>query len=297
MSALRRLGRLLQDPPPEYVFEISEAGIAWASRGKQPGLGFQPIEPGVVSVSPLRDNVLQADALTARVRLIAPGNGSRKPRRAALILPDYSTRVSVLDFDSFPSDAAEQLSLVRFRIKKAVPFDVESAVIGFHPQTVTNGGKRVEVVAVVVALEVVARFEAAFRAAGFQPGMVTVSTLSALALAPAGGVAVVARIGGSTLTVCVLDRGHLKLLRCVELDVANIEEVLGILYPTFAYVEDELKARPERMLACGFGPMTAELAAWAQSDFGIALAPLGSRFGTPGQENAGLLGYLEAAED
>jgi type IV pilus assembly protein PilM len=240
---------------------------------------------------------LQADVLTAKARLIAPANGGRKPRRAALILPDYSARVSVLDFDSFPSDSAEQLSLVRFRIKKTVPFDVESAAIGFHPQTIANGGKRVEVVAAVVALEVVARFEAPFRAAGFQPGMVTVSALSALALAPAGGLTVMARISGKTLTVCVLDRGHLKLLRCVELDTANIEEVLGILYPTFAYIEDELKARPEKMLICGFGPMTPDLAAWAQSDFGLALTPLGSRFGTPGQENAGLLGYLEAAED
>ena len=297
MSILSRLSHLLKDPPPEYAFELSEAGIAWARLSAHPLVGFQPIEPGVVSVSPLRDNVLQADALTARARLIAPGNGARKPRRAALILPDYSARVSVLDFDSFPSDPTEQLSLVRFRIKKTVPFDVESAAIGFHPQTVTNGGKRVEVVAVVVALEVVARFEAAFRGAGFQTGMVTVSSLAALALAPADGMRVLVRISGRTLTVSVLNRGHLRLLRCVELDGVNLDEILGILHPTFAYIEDELKGKPDAMLACGFGPMAAEMAARAQSDFGLAIEPLRSRFGAPGQENAGLLGYLETVED
>jgi type IV pilus assembly protein PilM len=297
VSVLSRLSHLLKEPPPEYAFELSEAGIAWARLSAHPQVGFQPIEPGVISVSPLRDNVLQADALTARARLIAPGNGARKPRRAALILPDYSARVSVLDFDSFPSDPIEQLSLVRFRIKKTVPFDIESAAISFHPQTVTNGGKRVEVVAAVVSLEVVARFEAAFRAAGFQTGMVTVSSLAALALAPAGGMSVLVRISGKTLTVSVLNRGHLKLLRCVELDEVNLEEILGILHPTFAYIEDELKARPEAMLACGFGAMAAEMAARAQSDFGLAIEPLRSRFGAPGQENAGLLGYLETVED
>jgi type IV pilus assembly protein PilM len=294
VSILSRLSHVLKDPPPEYAFELSEAGIAWARLGAHPQVGFQPLEPGVISVSPLRDNVLQADALTARARLIAPGNGARKPRRAALILPDYSARVTVLDFDSFPSDPTEQLSLVRFRIKKTVPFDVESAAVSFHPQTAAGGGKRVEVVAAVVALEVVARFEAAFRAAGFQTGMVTVSSLAAMALAPAGGLTVLVRLGGRTLTVSVLNRGHLRLLRCVELDEVNLEEILGILHPTFAYIEDELKARPEAMLACGFGPMAAEMAALAQSDFGLAIEPLRSRFG---QENAGLLGYLETVED
>jgi type IV pilus assembly protein PilM len=291
------LSRLLREPPPAYAFEISEAGIAWACRAHHPRFGFEPLAPGVVSVSPLRDNVLQPDALTEKVRRLAPANGGRKPRRAALILPDYSARVSVLDFDSFPSDATEQISLVRFRIKKTVPFDVESAAISFQPQTVTNGGKRVEVVAAVVALEVVARFEAAFRAAGFQPGLVTVSSLAALALVPAGGMTVLARLSGRTLTVCVTDRGRLKLMRCVELDAVSVEETLGVLYPTFAYIEDELKARPETMLACGFGPLMAELAARVQADFGFRPAPLGSRLGAPGPENAGLLGYLETVED
>ena len=40
----------------------------------------------------------------------------KKRREAALILPDYCARVAVLDFDSFPADPKEQLSLVRFRL-------------------------------------------------------------------------------------------------------------------------------------------------------------------------------------
>ncbi len=297
MSLWSKLIHLLKEPPPEYAFEVSEAGIAWARRGPRPEVGFQPLEPGILSVSPLRDNVLQTDKLTAQARLIAPGNGNRKSRRAALILPDYAARVSVLDFDAFPSDHAEQLSLVRFRIKKTVPFDVESAAISFQSQTVTNGGKRVEVVAAVVALEVVARYEAAFRTAGFQPGVVTVSSLAALALAPPDGMTLLVRVGGKSLTVCVLRKGRLKLLRCVELDRVEVDEILGVLYPTFAYVEDELKGKPERLLACGLGELQAPFAARAESELGLAPLPLVSRFGKPGRENAGLLGYLETLED
>src|SRR5207244_3377183 len=81
----------------------------------------------------------------AAVRRLAPTNGKR--REAALILPDYCARVAVLDFDSFPADPKEQLSLVRFRLKKSVPFDVDSAAVGYWAQPAA-GGKQ-DVVAAV----------------------------------------------------------------------------------------------------------------------------------------------------
>ncbi len=112
----------------------------WRARAKTPEFDFRPLEPGVISVSPLRDNILDPDKLAGAVRAMVPQNGSRKRRDAALILPDSCVRVSVLDFDNFPSDAKEQLSLVRFRMKKSVPYDVESAVLSYHAQAA--GGKR-----------------------------------------------------------------------------------------------------------------------------------------------------------
>ena len=89
----------------------------------------------------------------------------------ALILPDYCTRLAVLDFDSFPSDAAQQLSLIRFRLKRSVPFDVESAAISYWAQPAAD--KKMDVVAAVAPLEIVSRYEAPFRAAGMLPGLVT----------------------------------------------------------------------------------------------------------------------------
>ena len=67
--------------------------------------------------------------------------------------------------DSFPTDPKEQLSLVRFRMKRSVPFDVESAVVGFHAQG--RKGKGTDVVVVAAALEIMARYEAPFRAAAW----------------------------------------------------------------------------------------------------------------------------------
>ncbi len=69
--------------------------------------GFMPFEPGTLVVSPVEDNIHKADAATARAQAriapLRPTPGKR--RRAALILPDYAARVSVLDFDSLPAVA------------------------------------------------------------------------------------------------------------------------------------------------------------------------------------------------
>ena len=131
MSLLDSLPSVFHDPPPAYAFEVSEAGIAFApSNGTD--IQFHEIEPGVISVSPARDNVLIPEVFAAHVAALVPRNGKR--RTAALILPDHSARVQVLDFDSFPTDPEEQRALIRFRVRKSVPFDVESAAVSYCVQ-------------------------------------------------------------------------------------------------------------------------------------------------------------------
>ncbi len=215
MPAPRFIASLLEDPPARFVFELSEAGIAAARLGRPPQIGFQALEPDIIAISPLHDNVLQMEALTARVRALVP-RGDKKRQRAALILPDFSVRVTVLDFDGFPSDADEQLSLIRFRIKKSLPFDLESAGLSYYPQPGSGNGKQRDVVVAVAPMEILARYEAPFRAAGLQPGMVTTSSLCALELVKGDGVLVLVKLSGRTLVLAVISRGALKLLRTIE---------------------------------------------------------------------------------
>ena len=287
MSILHTISRLVKDPPPDYAFEISEAGISYA-RGSE--TNFERFEPGTIEVSPLVDNVLRLEAISSMIGHIAPPNGAKKRRPAALILPDYAARVTVLDFDSFPSVAAEQLPLVKFRIKKTIPFDIESAAVSYYVQPSPlnkPGSKKVEVLVVTMAFEIVARYEAIFRAAGFHPGEVTTSTLAALNLYRGEGVAVMAKLSGLVLTVTVLSGGTIKLFRCVRLEGLDETELLAILHPTFAYVEDELASPVRELILCGFPHgVPAELRCETE--------PLRSRIGAPGEHNAGLLGYLES---
>jgi type IV pilus assembly protein PilM len=278
--------KLIQDPPPDYVFELSEGGIAYVRPGT-PTPAFEPLEPGIIVPSPITDNVLKADALADIVRALASNPSGRKSGRAVLILPDYCARVAVLEFDTFPTDPKEQQSLVRFRMKRSVPFDVESAVISYHPQHTKT--KTTEVIVVAAALEIVSRYEAPFRAAGLHPGMVTTSSLAMLDLERRSDISVISRMSGRVLTVIVQQAGMVKLVRTVELPEVIHEEIMGVLFPTLAFVEDHYQSQPARVLFCGMG----ELGGWEQ-ELGVPVETLHSRFGTPNQFNAGLHGYLQS---
>jgi type IV pilus assembly protein PilM len=289
---LEKLTGLLLDPPPAMAFEITEAGIAAARIGARAELDFQPLKAGTLTVSPLKENVNDPEEFSRAVRSLAAGQTTRKRKDVALILPDFSARISVLDFDSFPSDSKEQAALIRFRLKRSVPFDADSAALSYWPQG--SGHKKIDVLAVMAPLEIVARYEAPFRALGMNPGLVTTSSLAALELAPEGGVNVIAKLTGQVLTLLVREKAALRLVRCLELPSQSLDDVAAVLLPTFVYVEDNLAGHAERLMLCGFGAQTDEAERRFREELGVEVEPMRSALGAPGENNAGLLGYLRS---
>ncbi len=288
------LANLFQDPPPTHVFELSEKGVAFAELDEPGRPGFTPFDAGFLVVSPVHDNIQQPGQVQERIRASIPPNGKHK-RRAALILPDYSARVAVLDFDAFPDSHEERLALLRFRMKKSVPFDVDSAVVSYaiQPRRREAGESKTEVLAAVIAAEIVARYEAPFRGLGFHPGFITTSSLACLNLVDPDEVSMLVKLSGQALSLLVLHGSAIRLARCVELDSESPEEIESVLHPTVAYIEDELKSALKRIRLCGFEQHAVLPQRW-QTEWNLAVEPLQSRFGVPGAHNAGLLGYLES---
>ena len=83
------------------------------------------------------------------------------------IVPDAAVRVVLLEFDTLPADAEEALGVVRFRLKKSLPFDVDKAKVSYHAQKTSDG---VRVVAAVALASVLEDYEAAFRECWIQSG-------------------------------------------------------------------------------------------------------------------------------
>src|SRR6266481_2091634 len=75
-----------------------------------------------------------------------------------------SARVVLLDFETLPSKRDEAEAVVRFRLKKSLPFDPADARISYHAQST---GKSMRAVAAVVLNTVLQEYESAFRDAGY----------------------------------------------------------------------------------------------------------------------------------
>ena len=154
-------------------------------------------------------------------------------REVTLVVPDSSVRVLLLDFDSLPGKPAEALPVVRFRLKKLLPFDSDDAAVSYQimggKSGTAKGGLRV--VAVAIPREVLAEYESVVREAGFEPGAVlpsTMAALSGLGEDAAGGSepALVINAGPQAVTTAIVSGGVLLLHRSVDMS-GNLQ--VGIL--------------------------------------------------------------------
>jgi len=279
MSLLEKLRNLVEEPHPAFAFELGPGGIAhWQS--------------GSTRFDPLPDLDLHHDAATlgeAIGRITPAPNGNRK-RAAALILPDRAARISLMDFDQFPRKVEDQTSLIRFRLKRTVPFDIDTAILRY--QVRSKGGNKVDLTVAAIAIETLAPYETAFRNAGFQPGFITIAGLSAANLAIPGSLTI--RLSGLTLTISHFMQTELSLFRCLQLQTGSLDEILNVVDPTLAYLEDERKTKPSRVDLCGLGPLGQELSDHLEATWQVNAQPMRSRIGAVDANNAGLFGYLEA---
>ncbi len=220
-------------------------------------------------------------------------------RGAALVLPDYAVRMAILDFEQFPSGEQERMALLRFRLRKSVPFHIEEAQLAYAIQL--EKPKQIEVLVVAIARPILLEYENIFTDAGYRVGLVIPSSLAALRLCDSGekDLTLLAKAAGSTLSVLLTQRNRVRLARV--LDLAGSEEgverdepnVLPLLQQTLAYAEDQIGQTVSQVLLCGFGTETERLGRLVEREFHIGSDQVRSKFGAATQQNAGLLGLLE----
>jgi len=122
----------------------------------------------------------------------------------------------LLEFDELPAKAAEALPIVRFRLKKLVPFDVEHAMVSY--QVMSSESRMVRVLAVAMPADVLAEYEAAISAAGYITGAVLPSTLAALAgVDEQSEPVLLVNACRDSVTTAIVRTGVLTLHRALEL--------------------------------------------------------------------------------
>jgi type IV pilus assembly protein PilM len=173
---------------------------------------------GAIAPSLKPGNIVDRVAVTAAIRGALEQIGERANARDAnltLVIPDSAVRVLLLDFEALPSRVSEALPLVRFRLKKLLPFDSDEAMVTYQVMSTSKGVVRV--LAVAIPRDVLSEYETAAREAGFEPGAVLPSTLACLAAVEDAEPKLLVNANPMGVTVAIVRGSVLLLHRSVDL--------------------------------------------------------------------------------
>ena len=241
--------------PPAAVEITPEGVLAAALPGKNqdPVYAFAPLRPGTLLPGIGEPNLREPRAVADAIRAVL-GDVSPRTRAVTLVVPDTSVRVFVLDFDSLPANAAEAVPVLRFRLRKMVPFDVEHAGVSY--QILSQDKTECRVLAAVLPGPILAEYENEVRAAGYEPGVVLPSSLAALAALETTEPVLAACLSGLSLTTSITSDQDLLLYRTLDLPedpAQRLTEVQRDIAVAAAYFEDKLATRSRRLHYGGIG--------------------------------------------
>ena len=198
-------------------------------------------EENIVSTETLRQAI--GDALTTV--------GARS-RELVAILPDAAVRVTLLDFDTLPDKRSDADEVIRFRLRKALPLDVEKCALSYD---VLRSDGKVRVVAAVALASVIAEYESIFRDLGYTPGVVLPSTLAALGNVSGNDPILVIKSDANTTTMAIVAAGELLLYRTLENNTGGVapsgEQLVEDIHASLIFFQDTYNMRVTRILVGG----------------------------------------------
>jgi type IV pilus assembly protein PilM len=297
----RRVARWLEAMPhPPLAFEISPERVAAARFTRSGGLGDFAVEmlpPGALVPSAVEANVVNPAAVKNAIaatcsRLRARGED------VALLLPDPVIRVFVQHFAEFPRSAEEAEPMLRWKLKKSVPFEADETLISYMRQAPRQDG--VDVVTALARRPIVREYEGIAEAANLHPGVVLSSSLAAIALLDDKRATLLARISGNSLTTAIVRDDVLCGYRCTELPVHGGEVtpqmLLEEIFPVAAYYQDTWGEGIASVRVAGLGGRLPEFVKPLEDEFHCTVSSLLHRAVSDGriQPNAQPLADREA---
>lgn len=245
-------------PRPRLACEITPEGVI-AARASEKSSRLEVftgrrLNEGVVAPGLNGPNVLNAEALRAALSS-ALGAVAGKSRDVTVVLPDVAIRVVLLDFEALPAKPEEAEPVIRFRLKKSLPFDVEQSVLSYDATRV-NGNVRV--VAAVSPRAIIEEYEKALRDAGYSPGVILPSSLAALGLIEGEKPTLVLKVDPMNITIAAVEHQELRLVRTLDnphgarVSAADLAEAV---LPSIVFFEDTFAARIEKIYVGGIVPL------------------------------------------
>lgn len=239
---------------PHLACEITlDRVIAARASERHPRLEMftsRQLPAGTISPGLAAPNVINGEALRTAISG-ALGAVSGKVRDVIVIVPDAAIRVLLLDFETLPAKPQEIDAVIRFRLKKSLPFDVEQAVVSYE---ISRGNGLVRVVAAVSPRNIIQEYEAAFRDSGYMPGVVLPSSVAALGTLQGDNPTLLLKVDPNNIIIAAAQHQELRLVRTLDnphgIDVSAAELAEGVL-PSIVFFEDTFAAQIEQIYVGG----------------------------------------------
>ena len=275
---LSRLSRWLDAMPhPHLAIEFAPDRVA-AARWKGNSVDEFTVEtlpPAALVPSAVEPNVINASALKTAMANIVSRLRARD-QDVALILPDPVVRVFVQHFDEFPRSPQEAIPMLRWKLKKSIPFDADETVISFMRQPAREKG--VDIVTALARLRIVREYEALAEGANVHPGVIVSSSLAAISLLEDKKATLLARLSGVALTTVIVRGGVLCGYRCTELPAHSgditPQMLLEEIYPVAAYYQDTWGEGIGSVRVAGLGARLADFVPPLESEFHCKVSSL-----------------------
>lgn len=258
-------------PHPPLAIEIATDRIAGARLSRTGGLdGFavEPLPPGSIVPSAVETNIINMAAVKSVFESVCTRLRA-KSEDMAILLPDPVIRVFVQHFDEFPRSAAEAVPMLRWKLKKSVPFEVDETLISYMRQAPRESG--VDVVTALGRLRIVREYEGLAEYVGMNPGVVLSSSLAAVALLEDRRPTLLARISGVALTTAIVRDGVLCGYRSTELPALGAlltpQMLLEEIYPVAAYYQDTWQEGIQKVRVAGLGARLTEFVRPLEDEF------------------------------
>jgi type IV pilus assembly protein PilM len=276
---VRKVTRWLDATPhPPVAIEITSERVAAARFGRTgalDGYAVEALPPGAIVPSAVESNignpaVVKLAVNNACVRLRA------RAEDVALILPDPVIRVFVQHFDEFPRSTAEAEPMLRWKLKKSVPFEVDETLISFMRQAPRDEG--VDIVTALSRLRIIREYEALAETAELYPGVVVSSSLAAITLLDDERPTLLARVAGNSLTTVIVREGVLSGYRCTDLpaqgDDLTPQMLLEEIFPVAAFYQDTWREGVQAVTLTGLGDRLPEFIGPFEEEFHCQIGSL-----------------------
>lgn len=251
--------------------------MRFTRRGEVDDLAIESLPAGAIVPSAVDPNLAHSEPVKAALRNALVRLRARE-LDVVLLLPDPVIRVFIQRFEEFPRSAKDALPMLRWKLKKSIPFDAEETQISYMRQASAFDPGGVDVVTALARQRILREYEALVEDFGAVPGVVLSSSLAALSLLAEPGPTLLARLSGTSLATAIVRDGILCGYRCTELPsdalLLRPEMLVEEIFPVAAYYQETWKETIQSLRLSGLGVRLDSFAGPLQKEFGCPVRSL-----------------------